>query len=104
MEEALSHDYMQLGEAKFSLISANTRGQKIALVQLDEKMTHFLIKEKIKIGWVVCRITLGNGDEVFQVLQVWAHGQNMQGSRREQHMLQVGNACHNLNSVASSVM
>lgn len=56
VKAALERDIPDLGEVKIGLTPINPRGQRVAIVELREKMAAKLLNEqKIRIGWVYCR-------------------------------------------------
>ncbi|XP_033221089.1 uncharacterized protein LOC117175492 [Belonocnema kinseyi] len=58
VREALTRDLQELtGELKVSLTKPNTRGQIMAIVDVDEQAAeHLLETAHIKVGWVNCRV------------------------------------------------
>lgn len=57
VKAALQRDITELGEARIGLTPVNTRGQRVAIVELGEGAAAKLLeRQKIQIGWVQCRV------------------------------------------------
>lgn len=57
VQAALLRDYPDIGEVKVGLTPANSRGQRVAILQLPDRLAGPLLTVgKIKIGWVYSRI------------------------------------------------
>ena len=58
VEEAINRELqVTIPNLKVGMTKPNSRGQKLGIVDIDaEKATELLNKEKIRIGWIYCRI------------------------------------------------
>lgn len=57
VEKALKRDFQETGELKVVITKTNAREQRMAIVEMGEKVAASLLKQgRIKIGWVSCRV------------------------------------------------
>lgn len=57
VEEALRRDFPALNEVKVFLTAANSRGHRLAIIEVDERASDQLLNQgRIKIGWLYCRV------------------------------------------------
>lgn len=110
IEAALKRDLKELAEQpKIYVSKPNSRGQSFAVVELSEKVANELLKiERIKIGWVNCRVRRRiQVERCFKCLGYGHRSRNCKGPDRTAACFKCGKTGHkgaNCNSEVQCVL
>ena len=97
VEEALRKEFPTVGEAQVRLTPENSKGQRVAIINLSEKDAECILEKggKIKVGWVVCRIRRrATPSRCFKCLGFGHMAQNCRGPDRSSLCFRCGKPGH----------
>ena len=100
VEEAIKRECPEVTNVRIGITSANSRGQKLAVVEVAEQYARKLLNSgKIRIGWVVCRIRIRAAPtKCYRCLDYGHTSANCRGPDRRATCRKCGQAGHKANS------